>query len=103
MWDYLSSTAKIADGDDSCCVKRRLESSESRLELYLSAMVGSQSVFRREPPSRDLAPLVARFLLYRGTSLIRKRPTPRTTIGSKAYSYCRALEGALFLMSEVPL
>ena len=30
---------------------------------------------------------------YRGTSLIRNSPPPRTTIGPQAYSYCRFLMG----------
>ena len=40
---------------------------------------------------------------YRGTSLIRNRPPPEGHQRPWAYSYCRVLGGALFLMSEVPL
>jgi len=31
---------------------------------------------------------------YRGTSLIRKRPTPRTSVGPRVYTYCRVLGGS---------
>ena len=33
---------------------------------------------------------------YRGTSLIKKRNPPRTTIGPNAYASCRVLEGGDF-------
>ena len=33
----------------------------------------------------------------RGTSLISKRPPPRTTIGPKEWGYCRVLGRGVFL------
>ena len=39
---------------------------------------------------------------YRGTSLIRNSPPPRTTIGSWAQSYCRVLRGPGFLWARCP-
>ena len=40
---------------------------------------------------------------YRGTTLIRKRPPPWTTIGPSAQGFCRLLGRDVFFMSEVPL
>ena len=40
--------------------------------------------------------------VYRGTSLIRKRPPPRTTIGPKAYTYCRVLGWGGFSCARHP-
>ena len=37
---------------------------------------------------------------YGGTSLIRKRLHPRTTMGLWAETYCRVLKGGLFLMAD---
>ena len=34
---------------------------------------------------------------YRGTSLIRKRPPPRTTRGPSAWAYCRVLGEGVFV------
>ena len=40
---------------------------------------------------------------YRGTSIMRSSPPPRTTIGPYVWSYCRVLRGGVLLMSELPL
>ena len=39
---------------------------------------------------------------YRGTSLIRNRPPPRTTKGPWSYSYCRVLGGRGCLWARYP-
>ena len=42
------------------------------------------------------------FRVYRGTSLMRKRPPPRTTIGPWAWAYCRVLGGCVFMRARCP-
>ena len=39
---------------------------------------------------------LTRSVEYRGTSLIRNCPPPRTAIGTYAYAYCRVLGGGVF-------
>ena len=41
-------------------------------------------------------------LTYRGTSLMRNRPLPRTAIGPYADAFCRVVGGGVFLWARYP-
>ena len=63
---------------------------------------GARYPCNRTSPVMPTVLVVKSIQMYRGTSVLRNRHPPGTTIGPQSYSYCRVLGGCA-VGGEVPL